>query len=131
MNDINSIILIGRLTKDTELKYTSGGMAIAKGAIAVNRSVKAGEGYKDQASFFDFSIFGKTAENLKSYLTKGKQVALIGYLKQERWTDSEGIKRTKVEICVNEIELLGSREKKGNPEGADYEGSAFPEDIPF
>ena len=80
--DVNYIVLIGRLTRDVELKYLSSGTAVAKGAIAVNRRVKKGDEWKDEASFFEFVLFGKTAENLSKYLLKGKQIAVEGELVQ-------------------------------------------------
>ena len=70
--DLNSVVLIGRLTRDMELKYTSGGMAIGKFSLAVNRKKKSGEQWVDEASFFDVTCFGRTAENLAQYMTKGK-----------------------------------------------------------
>ena len=91
--DINRVIEIGRLTRDAEVSYTPGGMAIAKFSIAVNRRVKSGDGWIDEANYFDVQLFGKQAESLKPFLTKGKQVGIDGYLKQERW-ESEGQKRS-------------------------------------
>ena len=85
MADMNHVILIGRLTRDAELKNTSGGMAVCKFAIAVNRKKKSGEQWVDEASFFDVTCFGKTAGNLNQYLQKGKQVAVEGSLHQDRW----------------------------------------------
>lgn len=139
MNDINSVIVAGYLPRDVELKYTQGGMAIADGAIAVNRSVKNADGtYKNSASFFDFSVFGKVAESLKPYLLKGKQVAINGYLKQEVWTDREtGAKRSRVKICAIEIELLGGSQNKNGQSSnaggyeAPYQTNGYQEDIPF
>lgn len=108
MNDMNHLDIIGRLTKDAELKYTSSGLAICNFSIAVNRSKKQGDGYVDEASFFDVSLLGKLAESMKQHLTKGKQVAITGYLKQERWT-KDGESRSKVTIGVDEIQLIGGK----------------------
>lgn len=117
MTDINNVVLVGRLTKDVgELRYTSGGMAIGNISIAVNRSVKQNEQWVDEASFFECSIFGKTAENLKQYLTKGQQVAIEGSLKQDRW-QKDGQKFSKVTIAVSSIQLLGGKkDNNGNEE---------------
>ncbi len=137
MNDVNTVIVAGHLTRDVELKYTSSGMAIADGALAVNRSVKTADGYKNSASFFDFSIFGKTAESLKPYLTKGKQIAITGYLKQETWTDREsGAKRSRVKICASEIELLGGGAQNNQQSDAygyttESNANGYQEDTPF
>ena len=85
MTDINKTVLVGRLTKDIEIKYTNSGAAIGNLSIAVNRSRKQDNQWVDEASFFDVKIYGKMAESLRPYLTKGKQIAVEGFLKQERW----------------------------------------------
>lgn len=118
--DTNNFTLIGRLTRDAALKYTSGGMAIAEFSIAVNRQEKHGETWVDEPSFFDMAIFGKRAEGLAPYLLKGQQVAVNGELKQDRW-EKDGKKNSKVAFQVNDLQLLGSgrnmREKVATPEG--------------
>ena len=111
MADINRVIEIGRLTRDAEVTYTPGGTAIAKMSIAVNRSVKGQDGrWMDEANYFDVQLFGKQAEGLKPYLTKGKQIGVDGYLKQERW-EKDGQKFSRVVINANDIELLGGKDK--------------------
>lgn len=109
MADINSITIIGRLTRDAELAYTPGGMGIATMGIALDRSVKKGDEWVQEANFFEVKCFGKQAENLKPYLTKGKQIAVQGYLRQERW-EKDGQKQSKVVINANDIQLLGGRD---------------------
>ena len=106
MNDLNHVVLIGRLTQDAELKYTQNGYAISSFSIAVNRSRKNGDQWVEEANFFEVSLFGKAAENLKPYLVKGKQVAIDGELRQDRW-ESEGQKRSKVVIVANNVQLVG------------------------
>ena len=77
MADINRVTQVGRLTRDAEVTYTPGGMAIASLSIAVNRSVKGADGqWMDEANYFDIKVFGKQADALKPYLTKGKQIAV-------------------------------------------------------
>ena len=105
-NDLNHVILIGRLTRDSELKYTSGGLAIAKFSIACNSRAKKGDQWIDEASFLDVSVFGKSAESLNQYLVKGKQIAVQGRLKQERW-ESDGQNRSKIVINADNVQLLG------------------------
>lgn len=106
-NDINRVTLIGRLVRDVELAYTAGGMPIGKGSIAVNRRKSTKDAPVDEVSYFEIVIYGKLAENLKPYLTKGKQVAVDGYLKQERWQSQDGKNSQKIIVGVNEIELIG------------------------
>lgn len=106
MADVNHVILIGRLTRDAELKYTSGGMAVCKFAIAVNKRRKQGEEWIEEANFFDIVLWGKSGEGLNQYLVKGKQVAVEGELHQNRW-EQDGQARSKVEINANNVQLLG------------------------
>ena len=113
MNDLNNVNLIGRLTRDAELRYSSSGMAICKFSIAVNRSVKKNDKWSDEASFFDCTVFGKTAESLKQYLTKGQQVCISGELVQNRW-EHEGKQMSRVEINVNHVQLIGEKPERQN-----------------
>ncbi len=128
MADINHVTLIGRLTRDCELKYTSGGMAIASFAIAVNRRRKNGDQWVEEASFFDINLFGKSAEGLKQYLVKGKQVAIEGELRQDRW-EQDGQPRSKVVVIANSVQLIGGH--SNNTQQSAQNGGDFPEDIPF
>ena len=114
MADINTATLIGRLTRDEELKYTPSGAAVGNISIAINRKVKKGQEWVDEANYFDVVFFGKQAEGLKQFLTKGKQVGVTGFLKQERWTDQNGQNRSAVKIYANDIQLLGGKDGNGN-----------------
>ncbi len=112
--DINSINIIGRLTKDAELNYSGAGAAIVNFSIAVDH-MKKKDGTAD-TSFFNCKVFGKLGETLHKYMTKGKQVAIRGYLKQERW-EKDGQKQSRVVVNCEEIELLGGN---NNAAGAGY-----------
>ena len=111
MNDMNSVCLVGRLAREAELKFTSSGTAILKFSIAVNRSVKKGDKWEDEASFFDCTMFSKMAESVNKYLEKGKQVSIIGELVQNRW-EKDGKQNSKVVIIVNKLQLLGSKDEQ-------------------
>jgi len=135
MADVNHVILIGRCTRDAELKYTSGGMAVCKFAIAVNRRKKNGDQWVDEASFFDVVAWGKIGEALNQYLVKGKQVAVEGELHQNRW-EQDGQSRSKVEINADNIQLLGGGTEQAAPapsrqEAPQNQPGYFPDDIPF
>ena len=106
--DINSVVLVGRLTRNAELKYTASGAAICNFSIASNRRIKKGDEWVDQASFFDLTLWNKQAEGLSKYLTKGTQVAIQGYLQQNRW-EKDGQIMTKVQIGVDNIQLIGGK----------------------
>lgn len=118
MNDLNNVNLIGRLTREAELRYSSGGMGICKFSVAVNRSVKKNDNWQDEASFFDCTVFGKTAESLKQYLTKGQQVCISGELVQSRW-EKDGKQMNRVEINVNHVQLIGGKSDKPEQQNAD------------
>ena len=141
MADVNHVIIIGRLTKDILLKFTNGGMAIGSFSIAVNRRTKKGEQWVEEASFFDVSLFGKSAEGLAQYLTKGKQVAVEGELRQDRW-EQDGQPRSKVTIAASNVQLLKNKKKAGgqqtmNQARSEYNQDSFSDadnfqsDIPF
>ena len=122
--DINHVTEIGHLTRDEEVSYTPGGMAVGKLSIAINRRVKKGQEWVDEANYFDVVIFGKQAENLQKFLTKGKQIGVTGFLKQERWQDSQtGQSRSAIKIVANDIQLLGGKDN-GN-QGGVYDNSGY------
>ena len=118
MADINHVVLVGRLTKDAELKYTASGQAVCKFSVAVNRRRKNGDQWEDEANFFDIVLWGRQGEAVNQYLLKGKTVGVEGELRQDRW-QQDGQNRTKVEIVANNIQLLG-----GNPGGASSGGGS-------
>lgn len=131
--DLNSVTIVGRLTRDIELSYTNSGFAIGKLSIATNKRKKVNDSWEDVASFFDVTILGKRAESLQQYLSKGIQVAIAGSLEQSRWEDQQGNKRSKVSIIADNIQLLGG--KKDNQQAIGYQQQAQPEkfmdDIPY
>ena len=106
--DINSVSLVGRLVRDSELQYTTNGVALSKLVVAVNSTKKKGEQWLEEANFFDLILWGKQGEALNPYLKKGQQVGIIGKLKQERW-EKDGNKRSRITIEIATISLLGSR----------------------
>jgi len=106
VSDINVVVLVGRLTRDSELKYTPSGLPICRFSIAVNRSRKQDEQWVDEPHFFDIEFYGKSAEGLSKYLLKGRQVAVQGELRQDRW-EKDGQQRSKVIIAASAIRPLG------------------------
>ena len=127
------------MTRDLDERafaYTSNGKARLNISIAVN------DGYGDNqyTSYFDVTVWGKTAENIKAYLHKGKQIAVDGYLDQQRW-EKDGVKYSKVVIIADSVQLLGGNENgqqsapQAQQPAGEYQsagsGDDFPEDIPF
>lgn len=108
MNDMNVLAINGRLVRDAELSYTNSGMAIGKFSIASNRSVKKNDKWEDEAGFYDCVMFGKMAQSVNQYLTKGQQVSIAGEIRQERW-EKDGQNRSKVVIIVNHLQLMGGK----------------------
>ena len=138
--DLNNYSVIGRMTRDLDERafaYTQNGKARLNISIAVN------DGYGDNqyTSYFDVVVWGKTAENIKPYLGKGKKICINGRLRQDRW-ESNGQKNSRVVIVAETVQLLGGRDN-GAGTGGNYQqpaqqqapayndGRDFPEDIPF
>ena len=141
MADINHVVLVGRLTRDAELKYTAGGQAVCKFSIAVNRRRKNGDQWEDEANFFDTVLWGRQGEALNQYLLKGKTVGVEGELRQDRW-QQDGQNRSKVEIVANNIQLLGGGGQGGGGAQGSWQSNrgenappppddGFTDDIPF
>lgn len=138
MADINSVVLVGNLTRDAELRYTTGGTAAIKFSLAINRRKKVGDTWQDEAHFFDVVMMGKSAESVHRFLVKGKQVAVQGELRQNRW-EQDGQPRSKVEVFGFMVQLLGGGQGTGQaasnqgnsaPQGQ-AAGEQFEDDIPF
>jgi single-strand DNA-binding protein len=136
MSDLNFVTLIGRLTRDAELKYTASGKPVSKFSLAVNERRKVGDQWKDEASFFEIVLWGQLGESLNQYLAKGKQVAVTGRLKQERW-EQNGQNRSKVVINAETVQLLGSLSGNGDsgqthsPAAPPPDNGGYTDDIPF
>jgi single-strand DNA-binding protein len=141
---MNNVSLVGRLTRDAELKYTTTGNGICEFALAVNERKKQGDDWVDVANYFDVTLFGRRGEALNQYLLKGKQVGISGRLQQQRWENKEGQKRSRVVVIANEIDLLGGRDDgRSNTLGGERQAKAaqrsdsaddqdeFPDGIPF
>ena len=138
--DLNNYSVIGRMTRDLDERaflYTGNGKARLNISIAVND----GYGDKQYTSYFDVVVWGKTAENIKPYLGKGKQLCINGRLRQDRW-ESNGQKNSRVVIVAETVQLLGGRDNSAGSGGnnqqtapqrpQDYDnGGEFSEDIPF
>jgi single-strand DNA-binding protein len=122
---INSVVMVGNLTRDAEIKYFNNGNAIVKFSIAQNRRKKQGDAWVDEAMFFDISFGGKGAEAVHKYLTKGKQVAVQGELRQDRW-EQDGQPRSKVFVSAFELQLLGGNAggERSGPSGPSGQSGA-------
>jgi single-strand DNA-binding protein len=107
MSDLAIAVIVGRLTRDAELKYTNSGQAICHFSVATSSRRKKGDQWIDESSFWDVDLWGKQGESINQYLTKGKLVAVEGAMRQDRW-EQDGQTRTKTLITANTVQLLGS-----------------------
>ena len=153
MASFNKVILVGNLTRDPELRYTPKGTAIAKIGVAVNRvwTNEAGE-KKEEVTFVDVDIFGRTAENVGQYMRKGRPILIEGRLRLDQWDDKQtGQKRSRLGVVAETVQFLGSPTGSGGagegggggspapaksrpaPSGPPVEGDGPPEsdDVPF
>ena len=108
--DLNRVTIIGRLTRDPELKYIQSGSAVANFSIANNRIYNTNNGErKEDVSYFDCITWGKLGETVAEYMQKGRRIAVEGRLQQRRWEDQEGNKKSKIEIVADNIQFLDSK----------------------
>jgi single-strand DNA-binding protein len=107
--DLNTVVLIGRFTRDPEYKIVNEGSSLVNFSIANNRTYVVNGEKKDETHYFDCVAWGKLAEIIKQYGSKGKQVLVEGRLVQETWDTPDGKKASKVRIRTENIQLLGSK----------------------
>ena len=150
MANYNKCILAGFLTRDPELRYTPKGTAVAKFALAINRTWKSESGEsKEEVTFIDVDAFGKTAETIGQYLRKGMPLLMEGRLKLSQWQDKQSNQpRQKLSVILETFQFLGSKQEGGGtaaapgqraaagevaqPDGADAtDPDAQDNDVPF
>jgi single-strand DNA-binding protein len=125
MADYNKVILMGRLTRDPEMRYTSSGMAVTKIGLAVGRRYfnKSSQQAVEETAFVDCEAWGKQAETLNQYMRKGRPLFVEGRLKFESWESREGQKRSKLVVVVENFQFMdggGGGEGGGGGGGSDY-----------
>lgn len=126
MNSLNSVLVEGNLTADP-VSRTAGTSNVVSFTVAVNRSFKQGNEYKEEVSYIDIEAWGRTAEQCSANLSKGRGVRVIGRLKQDRWQDADGTKRAKVKIIGESVEFKPKFDRKPG----DDSGPTTGEEIPF
>jgi single-strand DNA-binding protein len=119
----NKVILIGNLTRDVELRYTTSGAAVAKLGLAVNRTWKDRNTSerRDETCFVDVNIFGRSAEVANQHLSKGKRVLIEGRLVFEQWTDQNGQKHSKHSIAAESFQFMDTRGENQKPSSVDVD----------
>lgn len=129
---MNKVFLIGRLTKNNELRKTQAGVSIVSNTIAVSRFSK-----NEEVDFIPFTVLNKTAEILDKYTHKGDRIALVGQIQVKSYEDKQGIKRIFTEVFGESIELLEKKEEKKetpiatNPFENQRENMPIDDDLPF
>lgn len=114
-NMYNKIILQGNLVRDIEIRYTNSGKAIGKTSIAVNKKFKSATGeQKEEVLFVDLEFFGRVAEILNQYCTKGSKILIDGELKLSQWTAQDGTKRSRHSVTVQTLQMLDSKDSVPN-----------------
>lgn len=146
---INRVFISGNLTRDAELRQTSGGMQVLRFGVAVNDRAKnqqTGQ-WEDYANFVDCTMFGNRAASVARFLAKGSKVAIEGKLRWSQWETQDGSKRSKLEVIVDEIEFMTSRDGGQQPQppqgmqpgtaqayaamGVQPQAVAYDDEIPF
>lgn len=137
---MNKVILIGRLVREPDLRYTPNGKAVCSFTIAVNRPYNSDKA-EQEADFINCVVWNKIAENVAKYLKKGSQCGVDGRLQIRSYDDKEGKRKYITEVIANNVEFLGSgnggnkaQKKQGQDvvdSGAGYEVSFSDEDLPF
>ena len=139
---VNKVILIGRLGRDPELKYTPNGQAVANFSLATDRSWKGADGQKNRvATWHNIVAWGKPAEIIKEYMSKGREIYIEGRIDNRSYDDKEGNKKYISEVVVENFQFIGSRGDSGGadlgseapasqPSPADA-GSGEDDDLPF
>lgn len=124
------ITLIGNVGNEPEMRYTPSGVAVTSFSLAVNRSWTGQDGQRqDKTTWFRISVWNKQAETVSQYVSKGRQVMVVGEVEEARvFTDRDGNARTSLEVKASTVRLLG---QKGNGAGSQAQPEAEAVDIPF
>ena len=136
MSNFNKVILLGRLTRDPELRYTAGGTAVAKMGFAVNNRTKQGEEWKEEPCFVDVVAFSRQAENCNEYLSKGSLALVDGRLSYRKWETEDGQTKSKLEVVANNVQFLPSSRDGGGSGRSEGSSGGKPAtadegDVPF
>jgi single-strand DNA-binding protein len=131
MASFNKVILMGNLTRDPELRVTPKGTAVCQIGLAVNSTYKDKEGnQKEEVTFVDVDVFGRQAEVIAKYMSKGRPILIEGRLKLDSWESKEGDKRSKLKVVLENFQFVGSRADSGGGESSGGGGSGPDDSAP-
>jgi len=135
MANLNKVMIIGRLGRDPEMRYTGTGSAVTSFSVGVGRQWKGQDGSQQkETEWFNVVAWEKLAEVCNQYLCKGRQVYIEGRMRTHSWDGTDGQKKYKTELIAQTVEFLDSKEQRsGEPKGQedDFSGDVEPEDLPF
>ena len=131
MSDLNEVIVSGRLTRDSELRYTPGGTAVTDVIVASNRIWSKDSDRQEETTFVDVTIWGKQAESLNEYLVKGRHIMVVGRLKLNKWETEEGDKRSKLTMVAEKINLTPGGGSRNSAPKEKVAARSTPEEVPF
>ena len=124
---LNKVMIIGRLGRDPEMRYTASGRPVTTFSVATSRSWNTSDGERrSETEWFNVVAWGSLAEICNQYLTKGQQVYIEGRLQSRSWNDSEGKPHTSVEIVANEMIMLGERRSQNEQPQEETHEDEFP-----
>ena len=123
MSDINEVVVTGRITRDAELRQTPNGTSVTDIGIASNRVWSKESAKQEETTFVDVTIWGKQAESLKPYLVKGRHVMVVGRLKLNKWETDEGVKRSKLSVVAEKVNLTPNGSSSSESQKACGSGS--------
>ncbi len=127
---LNKVMIIGRLGRDPEMRYTPSGRPITTFSVATSRKWNTSEGEKrSDTEWFNIVAWGSLAEICNQYLSKGQQVYIEGRLQTRKWEDDDGNKRSNIEIVAKEMIMLGDRKKKTDSDASENEGKPSTENV--
>jgi single-strand DNA-binding protein len=132
MANLNKVLLLGNVTRDPEVRYTPKGSAVCDLGIAVNRAYTTDSGEKrEEVTFVDVTLWGRTAEVASEYLKKGRPVFIEGRLQMDSWDDKQtGQKRTRLRVVAENMQLLGGRPPGGGDASGEGRQTSAPPKSP-
>lgn len=123
MANFNKVLLLGNLTRDVEIRYTQGGLAVAKVGMAINRNYTSNGEKKEETCFVDLTAFGRQAETLNQYVSKGSPLFVEGRLEYSTWEAKDGGgKRSKLAVVIENFQFIGSRASGSSSQGGGQQG---------
>lgn len=117
--DLNSSDLVGRPTRDPEVRETAGGTKVANIRLAFSTRTRDGEEWVDKSNYITVTVFGRTAEFVEQYVTKGKRIGVDARLEMNEWTAQDGSERNEIVLIANKVFLLDSRRDSDEGDGGD------------